>query len=156
MGRHRNRHTRHNNKHYKQQNSQQSIQQFSNQLNDIMSANDKCTCGRNLISYEEMIHNAVDDIFGKSEFIPKTPEQLEEEHKKILEEKAILLEKQKQYLIERNKNVPELEDDIKKEYEECKYDNMTEDERKEHMYTFATNYNVLRIIRGFPPIAYSI
>ena len=107
------------------------------------------TCGRYLgMSQEEKTHNAVDDFFGV-----KTKEEIEQE--KLAQEK--LLQEKKDYLLTNNIEINNLStDEISSKYEECKYNNLTDNEKETRsLKLLSASYNTLRIIRGFGPIVYS-
>lgn len=125
----------------------------TNIANSVETCN-SCTCGRYLgMSDEEKIHHAVDNFFGvKTEFKPKTPEELAQ----IETDKIKALEEKKEYLIKCEINIQDLSiEQIESAYKKCKYDNMTSDEKKNYSNVLAANYNIIRILRGWEPIAYS-
>ncbi len=123
-------------------------------MSENLKESKTCTCGRNLgMSNDEKIHHALDKIFGKSEYVPKTQEQLDAERKEYEENQLYELNKKKEYLIKNNVKIPELESDIISTHEKHVYDIMTDNERKEKMRTI-TNYNVIRILFGISPLAY--
>ena len=124
-------------------------------MSGLDNSHNECTCGRNLgISQDERIHNALDDIFGKSEYIPKTLEQKEHERQVEKEKQIKDIEEKKAYLADHNISTEGTDSEIRQAYDECYRANMTEEERKEHYLTMARNYNVIRILFGIPPVAY--
>jgi hypothetical protein len=116
-----------------------------------MNTQNSCSCGRNIgLSEEEQIHNAVDAIFGKSDFVPLTTEEKEQIQIKRKKEKEMMIE----YLFIHDQPIPESDKEIRKAYNLHKYESMTDEERARKNKEDILNYNVLRIIFGFPGLAY--
>jgi hypothetical protein len=120
-----------------------------------MNTQNSCSCGRYIgISQEERIHNAFDKIFGKSEFVPMTDEEkLERQAHREMEKKA-RKEMEINYLTEHNQPIPKSDEEITKAYNVHKYESMTQEERGKKFKQLMDNYNVIRIMFGFPGLAY--
>lgn len=120
-----------------------------------MNTQNSCSCGRNIgLSEEEQIHNAVDAIFGKSDFVPMTTEEkLKRQAHREIERKA-RKEMEINYLTKHNQPIPESDEEITNAYNAHIYDNMTQEEREKKSKQMMNAYNFLRIIRGFPGLAY--
>jgi hypothetical protein len=129
-------------------------------MSGLDNSHSECTCGRNLgmslvlpsdMSDDERIHNSLDNIFGKSEYIPKTLEHKEHERHVEKEKQMKEIEEKKAYLANHNISTDVTDYKIIQAYEKCHYANMTEKERNEHHKTMAMNYNVIRILFNFGP-----
>ncbi len=120
-----------------------------------MNTENICTCGRYIgLTEEERIHNSLDSIFGKSEFVPMTQEEkLEIQARRETERKA-RIQMEINYLTEHNQPIPDRDEEITKAYNDHKYKSITQEERENNLKIYSTNYNVLRIIFGLPPLSY--
>jgi len=113
-----------------------------------------CTCGRNYgMSNEEHANIILNDIFGED---TRTEESKEfDKNQKMLNEQKEL-DNQKEYLTKHNIDFLLLDvKDIEKTYNNHVRDNMSNKDKQKQISTYATNYNVMRILRGWKGSLYS-
>ncbi len=113
---------------------------------------EKCTCGRNLgqdygTSQQEREDEYLDFMFGED---TRTPEEKEKDLQEQIRRDLRASNKRKEYLTKHHVDVSGLNEFcIEEAYKKCVRSNMTKEERQ-----YAANMNVMRILRGFPPLAY--
>lgn len=112
-----------------------------------------CTCSMGM-SEEERIHHALDGIFGKTEFVPKTEEQKIQEANDLLEKKKAALATKRAYLVAHNISVDCSDKDIDIAYSDTVYANMTPTEKQDRFRQARLNLNINRIMFGQPGLAY--